>query len=173
MGTIDYYQTTMKGIHKSLLEAVEGLTEEQLHFRALDKGNHIAWIIWHSVRTEDLVLNLMLQKKSPVWNAEEWDKKFGMDPRSQGTGMPEEEAAALRIEDMDEFTKYMENVFKSTEDYLSTISEEDLGVVQDLPGMGKRSLSEVIGGTILQHFASHLGEISYIKGLMGVSGSSV
>ena len=173
MSTIDYFRSAVKEMHKNYFEAVKDLTDEQLHFRPLDKGNHIAFILWHFVRTGDLVLNFLLQKKTPVWNEEEWDKKLGMDPQAQGTGMTDEQAAAVRIQDMSEFLKYMENAFKSVEAFLDGVKDEDLDQVHELPVLGKRSMYQLIEGTILQHGASHMGEIYYLKGLQGLKGSPV
>lgn len=173
MGALAYFQSAMKNLHQGLTDAVKDLTEEQLHFRPMDKGNSIAFIIWHYVRTEDMVLNFLLQGKKPVWNTEQWDKKLGMDPRAQGTGMTAEDAAAVKIKDLKLFMQYMANEFKSIEDYLAGLKEEDLPVVHDLPALGKMSLTDVIGGTNLQHGANHLGEIWYVKGLLGMKGSPV
>jgi len=173
MGSLDYFRPAVQDLHKSYFEAIEGLTDDQFHFRPLDAGNHIAFILWHYVRTEDMVLNFLLQKKTPVWNAEGWDKKLGMDPRAQGTGMTPEESAAVKIQDIDEFKKYMESAFKASEAYLETVKEEDLEQVHDLPVLGKRNLYQIIGGTILHHGASHLGEIYYVTGVQGLKGSPV
>jgi len=173
MGSVKYFRAAMKDLHNSLSESVKGLSNEQLHFRPLGKGNHIAFIIWHIGRTEDAVINFLWQKKPPVWNAEGWDKKFGMDPRAQGTGMTAEQAASIRIQNLGEFSLYMEKVFRTSEAYLEGVKEEDLGEVRDLPVLGKRSLYQVIGGIILHHGAEHLGEIWYIKGLQGLKGSPI
>jgi len=172
MGSMDYFRSATRDLHKSCFETIEGLSDDQLHFRPLNAGNHIAFILWHCVRTEDNVLNLLLQKKKTVWNAEGWDEKLGMDPRTQGTGMSAEEAAGVRIRDIGEFKKYMESAFKSTEAFLETVKEEDLEQVHDLPFLGKRNLYQLIGGIILHHGANHLGEISYVKGLQGMKGSA-
>ncbi|MDY6857645.1 MAG: DinB family protein [Thermodesulfobacteriota bacterium] len=171
MGAIDYFRSAVKNLHHNLTEAIEGLSDEELHFRPLDKGNHIAFIIWHYVRTEDTVLNFFLQKKPPVWNAEGWDKKFGMDPRIQGTGMTNEQAAGIRIHNLKEFSQYMENTFKTGEAYIDGLNDENLDQVHDMPVLGNRSLYETIGDTILQHGSNHLGEIWYLKGLQGLKGS--
>ena len=132
MGCIEYFRAAMKNAHKSLIEAIADLTDEQLHFTPLDKGNHIAFIIWHCVRTEDTVLNFLLRKKKPVWNEEGWYTKLGMDPRAQGTGMTAEQAAAIRIQDKSEFLKYIENAFRSSEAYLDGLKDEDLDQVHEL-----------------------------------------
>ncbi|MEE8399038.1 MAG: DinB family protein, partial [Desulfobacterales bacterium] len=158
---------------QKLLDAVKDLTDEQLHFSPLSKGNHIAFTIWHCVRTEDLVIGLMLQKKTPVWNEEGWDEKLGLDSRAQGTGMSDEDAAAVRIKDLPAFLQYMENTYSATNAYLNGLKEEDLDEVRDMPMMGSRSLRETIGGTLVQHGIGHLSEIWYTKGLQGLQGSPV
>jgi hypothetical protein len=173
MGALEFFGPSLKTLHGSLLDAVKGLTDEQLHFRALEKGNHIAFIFWHAVRTEDSVMNFLLQKKPPVWNAEAWDKKFGMDSRAQGTGMSSEQAAALRLPNFADFLKYAEKVFKASEAYLENLKEEELDRVEEFRFLGKRSFGSVIGGVILAHGSGHLGEIWYAKGLQGLKGSPI
>lgn len=173
MNTVDYFLAAAKELHDSLLESVKGLSNEQLHFQPLGRGNHIAFILWHCVRTEDVVINFLLQKKAPVWTAEGWDKNFGMDARAQGTGMTAEQAAAVRIQDLDEFSKYTQNVFRATDAYLAGLKEEVLGEVRDLPWLGKQNLYQVVGGVILGHGSGHLGEIWYVKGLQGLKGCPI
>ncbi len=173
MGTVEFLRFALKQFHERLLDSVQGLNREQLHFRPLGKGNHIAFILWHYVRTEDGVIHALLQKKTNLWNAEGWDKKFGMDPRAQGTGMSAEQAAAVRIPDLEEFLAYMRNTFQATEAYLETVREEDLDQVGDYPFLGKRCKAEMLGGIILSHGSSHLGEICYVRGLLGLKGSPI
>ena len=171
MNALQYFQSAIKELHNRLSDSIKDLSQEQLHFQPIGKGNHIAFTIWHCVRTEDTVINFIVQKKPPVWNAEGWDKKFGMDPRAQGTGMTAEQAASISIPHLQDFRQYMENVFQASETYLSVVQEGELEPVQDYQFLGKRSGYQVIGGVILQHGAGHLNEIWYLKGLQGLKGS--
>ena len=173
MGVLDYFRTSTKNLHNDFLAAVKDLNEEQLHFRPLGKGHHIAFALWHLVRTEDSIINFLLQKKAPVWNTEGWDKKFGMDPRAQGTGMTAEQAAAIRIQSLADFLKYTENVFRATHACLDSLKEADLDRVEEFQFLGKRSYGQVIGGVILNHGCEHLGEIWYVKGLQGLKGCPI
>jgi len=173
MGALDFIRRSAKNLHNDFREALKDLNNQQLHFRPLGKGNHIAFVLWHLVRTEDSVVRFLLQKKAPVWNAEGWDKKFGMDPRAQGTGMTADQAAAIRIQSLPDFLNYMENVFKANEAYLDALKETDLDRVEEFQFLGKQSYGQVIGGVILQHGSEHLGEIRYVKGLQGLKGSPI
>jgi hypothetical protein len=173
MGLLEFLRPSLKTLHGSLMDAVKDLTDEQLHFRPLGKGNHIAFAFWHAVRTEDSVMNFWLQKKPPVWNVEGWDKKFGMDARAQGTGMSAEQAADLRISSLADFLKYSEKVFQASEAYLETLKETDLERVEEFRFLGKQTFGSVIGGIVLNYGSGHLGEICYVKGLMGLKGSPI
>ena len=173
MATVEYLRGAVKNFHNSLREAIKGLSHEQLHFQPLGKGNHVAFMLWHVVRTEDSVIHFMWQKKPPVWNAEGWDKKIGMDARAQGTGMTQEQASSIRISDPGEFSKYMENVFKASEAFVDGTPEKDWDEVREMPYLGKRNLYELIGGIVLQHGSAHLGEIWYVKGLQGLKGCPI
>jgi hypothetical protein len=171
MSTAEYFHAATRDLHKSLYDAVKDLTAEQLHFRPIGKGNHIAFLFWHYVRTEDAVINGMFQKKPMIWNAEGWDKKFGLDPRAQGTGMTEDQAASLRITDLNAFLQYTQKVFQATESFIAEMKPETWSEVRDLPMLGKRNGYQLVGGIVLTHGAEHLGEIWYIKGLQGMKGS--
>ncbi|MBP1714817.1 MAG: DinB family protein [Deltaproteobacteria bacterium] len=173
MNTIEYFRGAMKEAHTTLTAAVKDLTDSQIHFRPLGTGNSIAFIFWHYVRTEDIMINFFLQGKKPIWNTEGWDRKFGMDPKSQGTGMTAEQAAAIRLNDMGEFLKYSEKVFQTSEAFLGSLPEESLDEIKEYPVIGKRSVRQVLAGMVLQHGAGHLGEIWYVKGLQGLKGSPV
>lgn len=173
MKTIEYFRGGIKDFHGSFSSAVKGLTDAQLHFRPMGAGNSIAFTFWHYVRTEDIMIQVFLQNKKPIWNTEGWDQKFGMDPRSQGTGMTAEQAAAVRINDLGEFLNYAEKVFQAGETFLESLPEESLDEVKEYPVIGKRSVRQVIGGLVMQHGAGHLGEIWYVKGLQGMKGSPV
>ncbi len=173
MNTIEYFRGAMKEMHKSLGGAVKDLTDKQLHFSPLGTGNSIAFTFWHYVRTEDIIIHMSLQNKKPIWNVEGWYQKFGMDPKSQGTGMTAEQAGAIFIKDPGEFIKYSEKVFQSCEEFLASMPEEALEEIKESSALGKRSVRGVIGEILLRHGAGHLGEIWYVKGLQGLKGSPV
>ncbi|HSR10448.1 MAG TPA: DinB family protein, partial [Thermodesulfobacteriota bacterium] len=103
MGALEYFRSALKSLHTNYLEAVKDLSPEHLDFRPLGKGNSIAFTLWHTVRTEDNVINFGWRQKPTIWMAEGWDRKFGLDPKSQGTGMTAEKAGSIRISDLSEF----------------------------------------------------------------------
>ena len=94
-----------------------------------------------------------------------WDERFGLDSKSQGTGMALDDAVALRIGDISAFCTYMGQVWKESQAYLDTIGDEDLPRSMTIRPLGEMTLEQVLGTTLLTHGYSHLGEIWLLKGL--------
>lgn len=174
MDTIQLYKSHVDRLHSSLEKAVIDLSDAQMHWVPGEGCNHIAFSLWHMVRTEDNLINFVLQKRKPtVWLKDGWDEVFQLDRVSQGTGMSAEDALALRISSSKEFFRYMKNVWKSTDEYLSSIGEMDLQEMFSVRPTGDMSASDVIMVNILTHGFSHLGEMWVLRGLQGFQGSPV
>ena len=69
--------------------------------------------------------------------------------------------------DLHALGQYREAVFSATDEYLSSLADDDLKRVMDLSavGLGQRTLGWVISNAVLGHRLSHWGEISCLKGL--------
>ena len=173
MSTIAFTREYLQRLQSSLDEALSGLSQEQAHWMAGSKGNHIAFIAWHYTRTVDNVVRFVFQRQPTIWMAGKWDERFGLDSKAQGTGMDPEDAAALRLSDIPAFCTYMTEVWKESLAYLDTITEADLGKRFTLRPLGDLSLEQVLGTTLLTHGYTHLGEIWMLRGLQGLQGSPI
>ena len=82
-----------------------------------------------------LILAGTIQPTTLVWREgmANWEplaraqRPIGAPPVAQGTGMPEEEAQALRIKDPARFLEYARQVWASSDEYLSSADEADFG----------------------------------------------
>ena len=164
MNGTELLQSRLKRMHENFIQSVKDLSDDVLHFNPMGKGNSIAFLIWHYVRTEDIVTNMMIRKQKPIWNTEGWDVKLKMDPKGQGSGMTDEAARAVKISNFPDFLVYTADVFKAGEEYIAGLTEEELNREIDSP-MGKRSLFDLIGTINIDHGIGHIAEIEYIKGL--------
>jgi hypothetical protein len=72
--------------------------------------------------------------------------------------------------DLPQVKEYAQAVYKSTDDYLATLSPDDLDRQMDIPGFGTNSAAFYIGIAALIHPANHVGEISALKGVQGAKG---
>src|SRR3970040_485520 len=113
MSTVDFIRGGLRQLHQSYDDAVADLSSEQLHWRAKEKGLSAAFVPWHFVRTEDNIIQFVLQGKPTVWIEGGWDQKLGLHRTAQGTGMTLEDAQNLRIGDKAAFLDYMQAVWQA------------------------------------------------------------
>jgi uncharacterized damage-inducible protein DinB len=170
MSTTDFIRGGLRQLHNSYDDAVADLTEEQLHWRANEHGLSAAFILWHYVRTEDNIIQFVLQGRPTVWINGGWDVKLGLHRTAQGTGMSLEDAQTLRIADKAAFLEYMGAVWKATDAYMTTMTEERLQERTTVRPLGEMAIESAIGNMCLTHGFTHLGEIAHLRGLLGLKG---
>ena len=164
----------LERLHESMETVVKDLNPEQLHWKPSDGCNHIAFSLWHYVRTEDNLVRFVLQGRRPtVWLEEHWNDWFGLDRVAQGTGMSEGDASAIYLPSVEEFLPYMRAVWKSTADYLNGVTDNDLQDLFTVKPMGDRPAVQILTENLLTHGFSHLGDIWVLKGLQGLPGSPI
>ena len=174
MTVVELLRSHIERLHQDLEAATGDLTPEQLHWRPSENCNHIAFSLWHYVRTEDNLVRFVLQdRRTTVWLEEGWNERFGLERAIQGTGMSAEDAAAVRIPSIEEFLPYAQAVWRSTAEYLDSITDSDLERVFTVRPMGERPALQVIMENMLTHGFSHLGEMWILKGLQGMKGSPI
>jgi hypothetical protein len=160
-------------LHRNLVQAVEGLTPEQLHFKPAPTVNHIAFILWHYVRTEDNLVRFVFRRLPTIWMEGGWDKRFGLDSKAQGTGWTPQQAEQVRFPSVGAFLEYARLVFRETEEFVAGVSDADLERTYLVRPLGERPLRFFLGNTLLTHGYSHLGEIWLLKGIQGLPGSPI
>lgn len=173
MSTVQFLQYSMKNLHRAYTNAVADLTDAHVHWHPGGTANHIAFVLWHYLRTEDNIFRWVLQRRPTVWIESGWDIKYKLDSKAQGTGMSAENAAALRLDPWSEFHSYMSAVFSEADAYLAALPEEELSKKVMVKPFGESPLLEVIDSTVLNHGYSHLGELWALKGLQGMKGSPI
>ncbi len=174
MTKVQFIGSHIRRLHEALETATKDLTPEQLQWRPPQGGNHLAFTLWHYVRTEDNIIRYLLQDgRATVWLEGGWHERFGLDPALQGSGMTAEEAAAIRIPSVEEFLPYMRAVWKSTDEYLASITDADLERVFTFIPVGERPAVQILMENMLTHGFSHLGEMWLLRGMQGLTGSPV
>jgi DinB superfamily len=171
MTLIELLTHEIERLHALLDAAVTGLTPEQWHRLPAgnQRANTIAFELWHYARTEDNVVQFILQNRRPtVWMEGGWPERLGLPPVAQGTGMPAAEAQALRIGDLDAFVEYVRQVWKSTDAYLGEVQPDDLSRTVLVRPLGEMPAALALGQVCVSHGFSHYGEIELCRTLMGL-----
>ncbi len=170
MATIDFIRSSLRQMHQMYDDSIGDLTLDQMHWRANDNGLPVSFILWHYVRTEDNIINFVLQRQPTVWMTGEWNVKLGLDRTSQGTGMSLVDAQNLRISSKEDFQAYMKAVWKATDEYLASGGDSLLEQMTTVKPLGEMPVLNAIGNMCLTHGFTHLGEIQHLRGLMGLRG---
>ena len=174
MAIVELIGSHLQRLHEALETATTDLTPEQLNWQPPAGGNHIAFSLWHYVRTEDNLVRFVLQeRRPPVWLEEGWHERLGLERVAQGTGMSAEDAAAVRLPSIEEFLPYMRAVWQSSDDYLASITDADLERIFTVRPMGEMAAVQVLMENLLTHGFSHLGEMWLLRGMQGMKGSPI
>src|SRR5262245_11247163 len=121
---LDFIRDSIHQQHEAWDQAMSDLTPDQMHFRPNGQGNHIGFIAWHYVRTEDNLVQFVFQNRKPtVWLEGGYDQKFGLPRTAQGTGMPPEEAARMRLPSVEQWMAYQRAVWQATDAWLNSVTE--------------------------------------------------
>ncbi len=146
------------------------MTAEQLNFRPQEGGVSGFFSLWHYVRTEDNIVNFVIQRQPTVWLQGGYDERFGLHRTAQGTGMSLEDAQNLRIESLDDWRAYQSAVWRTTDDFLAAIDDSLLDKHTTVKPLGEMPVRSAIGMMCLTHGFTHLGEVQHLRGLMGLKG---
>ncbi len=147
-----------------LAEALDGLTPEELAWRAGPEANSIGWILWHMLRVEDMWFQFFIQRKLEIWERDGWNEKFGLPTRDNGFGHTQEQVAQFPALDLAELVNYGKAVRAGTLEYVQGLTAEDYAVVprEQRPEMSVGAICRQIIGEVYQH----QGHIAYLRGLL-------
>ncbi len=150
-----------------LAEALDGLTPEELTWRAGPEANPIGWILWHMLRVEDMWFQFFIQRKLEIWERDGWNEKFGLPTRDNGFGHTQEQVAQFPALDLAELLRYGAAVRAGTLEYLQDLTADDYAMVprEQRPEMSVGAICRQIVGELYQH----QGHIAYLRGLLRAS----
>ncbi|HEY7268703.1 MAG TPA: DinB family protein [Dehalococcoidia bacterium] len=171
---LDVLRDGLRSMHGMLDKAVGDMTADNLNFRPAQGGVTPFFSLWHYVRTEDNIVNFVVQGAPTVWLDGGYDVKFGLHRTAQGTGMTDAQAQQVRIEDVGLWREYQAKVWQATDQFLNVLQPEDVdGKRVTIKPMGEMSLWAGLNGMCLSHGYRHVGEIEYARGVIGLGGLTI
>jgi hypothetical protein len=153
------------------LIVVADLSDEQLSWRPTPTAHSIAFTLWHTARAEDNFQN-DVNRRGTIWSRSNFAAEWGYPEKGVGTGWDDERAASLGMPGKAQLLEYVKAVFDACDEAADALDEMLLNEVRPSGFLGKEEiLGEVLLGSIT-HANRHLGEMEYIKGLLGLRGTS-
>jgi DinB superfamily len=163
------------GSIRLLLDGVAGLSDEQVQSRPGGTLPSIAFHVWHSARWADYdseacggVPQIWLKQGF----AERWQLQgIETSDGGTGTGLGDDEAAALQLPGTRELLLYASAAFMLLEQTVERLVDGELTLRLDQ----RESRVDSIEALLLAHLTHvnrHLGMVEAIKGLQGLSGTA-
>jgi hypothetical protein len=98
-----------------------------------EHANSMLWLLWHSARSEDVAINLVLSDGGQVFD-DRWAERMGVDATDIGTGMTFEDVCLIsRTADLDAIRSYRREVGLRTREVVGALElpELDRAVLPD------------------------------------------
>jgi uncharacterized damage-inducible protein DinB len=157
-------QSGLEEYLQALQRALEGLTPAEVRWQPTLHTNHIAWLVWHMARVEDLWVS-RLRQRPEVWTADGWADRFHMDPASNGARQTMEEVRAMPAIPLTDLMVYFEAVRAVTRQYLERATDANLS--QEYPrSRGGMVTGSWILGHILVEESQHVGQVALLRGMI-------
>ncbi len=154
----------LESADRSMKQAIEGLSDEQLYYQPSAGANSIAWLAWHLSRWKDLH-GAIISGQPDVWVSEGWAQRYGMATDASGLGDTAEQVAAFRPS-RELLFGYYEAAHRSTVERVAGLTQEQLlKPIQYMPESALKLTWEAFVGTA-RDFMEHTGQIAYLRGLV-------
>ncbi len=164
--------------HRLLEATMADVTEETACWLPPGTALPIAACYAHVVVAEDGMVNGIIKGRAPLFYGA-WSGRTGLSalppaPDPGGHGNPDWSAWARSVRvDPVEIRKYAAAVYRDTDEFLATLTDEDLSRPLDLTaiGLGPSTVGFLLPEGLAGHAFVHAGEIACLKGLQGKKGS--
>lgn len=169
MNSIQLLQEQFKDAHQALEATMADVSHDTAHFRELGKALPVGAAYAHAILSEDVMLSNLLAHKETLFKTPESVGVSEAMPDMQHWDQHAMWAQNVQI-DMPKFKEFAKKVYTATDEYISSLKEDDLDKEIDDALFGKHTLAFFITNILLLHIANLTGEVSAVKGLQGLKG---
>ncbi|MAF53452.1 MAG: DinB family protein [SAR202 cluster bacterium] len=162
----------LRQAHDRLVEIVSDMSDDQLSWSPQPGAHSLGFVIWHIARCDDNYLRVHIQGRQEIWQEERWYERWSMDPESTGMLLSDDQAADLVLPAKADIVDYCRRVWNEVDDYVAGLGSSGMAqTVSNIPRTTDMTIGQIIVSHVVGHDNRHLGEMEYIKGLMGLRGS--
>jgi len=169
-GPLEEIRFRSRQTHERVLKMVSDLSDEQLRWRPSPRAHSMGWTLWHIARADDNVV--FDQTGTSLWRSRGHAARWGHPEEGAGTGWDDEAAASLPLPPKDELVAFAREIFAAADAARDALDERRFGDEIESRFMSARTTRGEVLMTELVHDNRHLGELEYIKGLLGLRGTA-
>lgn len=159
---------------------VKDLSADQLHWQPQGHDTSIMFALWHAYRSTDELAHGLVMGRPSVFATQNWAPRLPVAETGQtafGNGLNREQIGRIRL-DINEVLAYANAVGASINAYLDLLTRAEAAEEVSLPffagvypGVDRLSRTETITFFAIGHVSEHLGEVQFVKGLLGMRGA--
>ena len=171
----EFIEECLEDYRRRVYAATAPLSEEEMHWRPDAESNSIAFLIWHSARVEDRLVNVFARGVDEVWKRDDWSAKTGIPEGDHGVNYTLEQVVALPPITKEQLKEYFDAIREETLSYLRSLDDHDFDAVPEdrtpfpeFPASVRYFSGRSVGGIFRQLIGEqdqHLGQVSFIRGL--------
>ena len=117
----EFIEQCLEDYRRRVYAATAPLSEEEMHWRPDAESNSIAFLIWHTARVEDRLINVFARGADEVWTRDGWSAKTGIPEGDHGVNYTLEQVAALPPITKEQLKEYCDAVREETLPYLRSL----------------------------------------------------
>ncbi|MDA8137725.1 MAG: DinB family protein [Desulfobacteraceae bacterium] len=159
-----YIGTELSSSKMALGRVLQGLSQAELDWRPASGCNSIGLILFHMARTEDALVQGLLQKVAAVWDTETWHETLGLAKEESGSHYTVDQVNAFKVPELAKILAYYDAVRAKTKEKLRSMPVEAFDEKIMFPHVGEMTIGAFFA-IIITHTAEHIGEISYLRGM--------
>ncbi|HET8690334.1 MAG TPA: DUF664 domain-containing protein [Candidatus Saccharimonadales bacterium] len=145
---------------------LKNLDADELAYRPYDKGNSIAWLVWHLSRVQDDHV-AELADTEQVWISGGWHDKFGLPFEKQATGYGHDTDQVSEVEvEADLLRGYFDDVHRATVEFIDSLKPQDYERIVDENWNPPVTLAQRLV-SVLSDDLQHAGQAAYVRGILG------
>lgn len=114
MDLMTFIRQSFNEVYDRIVASCQGLTREDLLWRPAPHANPIAFILWHTARTEDRWVRAIARTNEEIWVAQRWYEKFGHPLELAGVVEDAHQRDTLPFPSLDVLLGYLEAVHSNT-----------------------------------------------------------
>ena len=174
MNAIELYRHLLRSAHEFLEGTFADVTPEQLAWDPPGKAASIGANYAHVAVSEDLAIQGVLRGKDLLARTA-WAGRMGVSELPpMGPGGDLKDWGGRATLELGSLRRYAEAVYEATDEYLASLTAEDLRRPLDLSpyGFGQQSVLFILTA-LVANASMHTGEISCLKGVTGAKGYPV
>lgn len=172
MNTLELLKVNLFVAHDSFAKTTADITQEMADWVPPGMAHPIGERFAHAVAAEDWMIHSIAQGGAP-WFASSWAGKAGFGNASQLTfTYTTEQARAFRIDDVNALREYQNAIFADSAGYLSNLDGAAMERMIDMTAIGYGKVPAPVWWStfVIGHVHDLMGEISILKGCLGLKG---